>query len=49
MAVEYDRAAKGTKEADLKELLTRIRDHELYHADIFNDLLKAEEGRGKKR
>ena len=49
MAVEYDRAAKGTKEADLKELLTRIRDHELYHVDVFNDLLKKEKDKvGKK-
>jgi rubrerythrin len=46
---EYDRAAKGTKDSDLKELLTRIRDHELYHVDVFNDLLKREEGRGRKR
>jgi bacterioferritin len=49
VAAKYDRAAKEIKEADLKELLTRIRDHELYHADIFNDLLKGEEKRGKKR
>ncbi len=49
VATKYDRAAKEIKEADLKELLTRIRDHELYHADIFNDLLKEVEGRGKKR
>jgi bacterioferritin len=48
VAAEYDRAAKEIKEPDLKELLTRIRDHELYHADIFNDLLKVEEGRGRK-
>jgi bacterioferritin len=49
VAAEYDRAAKEIKEPDLKELLTRIRDHELYHADIFNDLLKEGEVRGKKR
>jgi rubrerythrin len=49
VAAEYDHAAKETKEPALKELLTRIRDHELYHADIFNDLLKREEGRGRKR
>jgi bacterioferritin len=49
VAAEYDRAAKGTKEADLKELLTRIRDHELYHVDVFNDLLKKEKDKvGKK-
>jgi bacterioferritin len=49
VAAKYDRAAEEIKEPDLKELLTRIRDHELYHADIFNDLLKGEKGRGKKR
>jgi bacterioferritin len=49
VAAEYDRAAKGTREPALKKLLTRIRDHELYHADIFTDLLKGEEGRAKKR
>jgi bacterioferritin len=45
VAAEYDRAAKGIKDSDLKELLARIRDHELYHVDIFNDLLKEERGR----
>ncbi len=49
VAAEYDRAAKGIKDPDLKELLVRIRDHELYHVDVFNDLLKGEEGRGRKR
>jgi len=45
MAKAYDRATKGIEEPDLKELLARIRDHELYHVDIFNDLLKEERGR----
>ena len=49
VAAEYDRAAKGIKDSDLKELLVRIRDHELYHVDLFSDLLKGEEGRGRKR
>jgi bacterioferritin len=49
VATKYDRAAKEIKEPDLKELLKRIRDHELYHADIFNDLLKGEEERGSKK
>jgi bacterioferritin len=49
VAAEYDRAAKGIKDSDLKELLVRIRDHELYHVDVFNDLLKGKEGRGRKR
>ncbi len=48
VAAEYDRAAKHITEPDLKRLLTRIRDHELYHADVFSDLLKEEErGAGK--
>ncbi len=49
MVAGYDHVAKRIKDSDLKELLVRIRDHELYHADIFNDLLKGEEGRGRKR
>jgi len=43
VAAEYDRATKEIEEPDLKELLTRIRDHEIYHADVFDDLLKEEE------
>jgi len=43
VAAEYDRAAKEIEEPDLKELLVRIRDHEIYHADVFDDLLKEEE------
>jgi len=45
VAAEYDRAAKEIEEADLKKLLIRIRDHEVYHAEVFSDLLK-EEGQG---
>jgi len=39
----YDRAAKETAESDLKKLFLRLRDHEVYHADVFSDLLKEEE------
>jgi len=46
VAAEYDRAAKEMEEPDLKELLTRIRDHEVHHAEVFDDLLKEEESRG---
>jgi bacterioferritin len=46
VAAEYDRATKEIEEPDLKELLARIRDHEVYHADVFDDLLKEEEKRG---
>jgi bacterioferritin len=45
VAAEYDRATKEIKEPDLKELLARIRDHEVYHAEVFDDLLKEEEKR----
>jgi bacterioferritin len=45
VAAEYDRAAKEIEEPDLKKLLVRIRDHEIYHADLFEDLLKEEEKR----
>ncbi|MBM3141575.1 MAG: ferritin-like domain-containing protein [Chloroflexi bacterium] len=40
VAAEYDRAAKEVTVPDLKKLLKRIRDHELYHVEIFDDLLK---------
>ncbi|HEY4712571.1 MAG TPA: ferritin-like domain-containing protein [Dehalococcoidia bacterium] len=49
VAAEYGRAAKKIEDSALKELLTRIRDHELYHVDVFNDLLKEEEGRGREK
>ncbi len=43
VANAYDKAAKETEDTDLKKLLLRIRDNELYHIDVFNDLLKEEE------
>jgi bacterioferritin len=43
VAEAYDRAAKKIKDPDLKELLIRIRDHEIYHTEVFTDLLKEEE------
>jgi bacterioferritin len=42
VAETYDRAAKEIKEKDLKQLLRRIRDHEIYHTEVFTDLLKEE-------
>jgi bacterioferritin len=39
---KYDNAAKKVKDAGLKKLLIRLRDHEKYHVDVFNDLLKEE-------
>ena len=43
VAAAYDHAAKEVKEPGLKQLLLRIRDHEVYHTDVFSDLLKEEE------
>ena len=43
VAAEYDRAAKETDDADLKDLFIRLRDHEIYHTEVFSDLLKDEE------
>ncbi len=40
VAAEYARAAKEVKDRGLKDLLTRIQGHEVYHADLFTDLLK---------
>jgi bacterioferritin len=46
VATEYDRAAKETDDPGLRRLLNRIRDNEIYHIDVFSDLLKQEEGQG---
>jgi len=43
VAAEYDRAAGEMDDPKLKKLLLRLRDHELYHASVFEDLLKQEE------
>jgi bacterioferritin len=43
VAEAYDRAAKEVKEKDLRQLLLRIRDHEVYHTEVFTDLLREEE------
>ena len=42
VAAAYDKGAQGTSDAGLKKLLFRIRDHEIYHAAVFTDLLKKE-------
>jgi len=46
VAAEYDRAAKEVTDTGLKKLLLRIRDHEVYHTEVFRDLLKGEEQQG---
>lgn len=43
VAAGYDRAAKEVETPGLKKLLLRIRDHEVYHAEVFSDLLKEDE------
>lgn len=40
VAAEYDRIAKETADPDLRKLLIRLRDHEVYHAEVFSDLLE---------
>jgi len=40
VAAEYDRGAKATRVPSLKELFSRLRNHEVYHAEVFTDLLK---------
>jgi len=42
VAAAYDRAARETEDPGLKELLLRLRDHEVYHTDVFSDLLEEE-------
>jgi bacterioferritin len=41
VTAEYDRGAKEiVKDQKLKDLIIRIRDHEIYHTKLFNKLLK---------
>jgi bacterioferritin len=41
----YDRAARETEDPDLKKLLHRIRDNEIYHTAVFSDLLEKRKGK----
>jgi len=43
VADAYDRAASETEDPKLKELFLRLRDHEIYHTEVFSDILKEEE------
>ena len=45
VAAEYDRLAKEAGDPDLRDLLIRLRDHEVYHAEVFSDLLEEEESK----
>ncbi len=38
----YDRAARESEDPDLKKLFLRMRDNEIYHAEVFSDLLEEE-------
>ena len=46
VAAGYDGAVKEVTDPDLKKLLLRSRDHEIYHTEVFSDLLKGEEQQG---
>ena len=43
VADAYDKAARETDDPKLKELYLRLRDNELYHIEVFDDILKEEE------
>jgi bacterioferritin len=43
VAAEYDHAAREFEDPDLKKLLLRIRDNEIYHVGVFSDLLEEEQ------
>jgi bacterioferritin len=43
VAAQYDKASHEIDDVKLKKLLIRIRDHELYHVKVFNDLKKTVE------
>lgn len=43
VAAAYDKAANEVEDKGLKELLLRIRDNEIYHMDVFSDLLELEQ------
>ncbi len=40
VADAYDRGADKAEDPKVKKLLKRLRDHEIYHAEVFSDLLK---------
>ncbi len=42
VAEAYDKAGKEETDPGLRKLLFRLRDHEIYHAEVFDDLLKEE-------
>ncbi len=47
VAEAYDKAGREAESAKIRDLLFRIRDNELYHIEVFNDLLEQETGETK--
>jgi len=45
VAEAYEKYAAAADDPGVKRLLLRLRDHELYHADVFSDLLREEQFR----
>jgi len=43
VAEAYDKYAAAADDPGVKKLLLRLRDHELYHVDVFSDLLMEEQ------
>ena len=43
VADKYEQSAGETDDTELKKLFLRMRDHEIYHSDLFGDILKEEE------
>jgi bacterioferritin len=42
VAARYEKGAKETAEPKVKRLLERLRDHELYHSQVFGEILRGE-------
>jgi len=40
VAAKYDEGAGKASDPGVKKLLKRMRDHEIYHAEVFKDLLE---------
>jgi bacterioferritin len=48
VAETYNRGAKKAEDPKVKKLLERLRDHELYHAEVFDDLLEEDNSQKNK-
>ena len=45
VTMDYEAQIKEIDDEGLKELLTRIRDHEIYHDELFSEMLKGLESK----